>query len=129
VNIARNHAGICAEPVPSAPPDDATKKQMLAGLRTSARCRFPATFRAHLECTIEVGDVEFPTHCPILGIPLVYGIGNSGGGGKATFDRIDNDRGYVPGNVRIISHRANALKGSMTAETAARIASYMRGEL
>jgi hypothetical protein len=61
-----------------------------------------------------------PSHCPILGTPLEWSarreckaipLPNS-----PSLDRIDPSRGYVKGNVWIISHRANAIKSDATHE-------------
>ena len=59
---------------------------------------------------LDKSDIIFPTHCPILGIELI-----KGGTGVQTFnspsiDRIDPKKGYIKGNVRIISLRANMMK-------------------
>lgn len=69
------------------------------------------------ECTIKPDDIKVPEKCPILGIPLFEG---KGGGREAgwtnnnapSLDRIDNDKGYTPDNVCVISRMANTLKGS-----------------
>jgi hypothetical protein len=37
--------------------------------------------------------------------------------GSPSLDRIDPGQGYVPGNVRVISDRANRLKGDRSIET------------
>jgi len=59
--------------------------------------------------------VEVPTHCPVLGLELVYpGHGKGRTSCSASLDRLDNTKGYVPGNVAIISWRANKLKGDAT---------------
>jgi hypothetical protein len=58
------------------------------------------------------------THCPLLGIELTYkSCGNNRTPDNyATLDRIDSTKGYVPGNVQILSFRANTLKGDATLE-------------
>jgi hypothetical protein len=59
-------------------------------------------------------------HCPILGIPLEWsrcrGDNGSSVAGSPSLDRIDPAKGYVKGNVWIISHRANAIKSNATHE-------------
>ena len=52
-----------------------------------------------------------PTRCPVLGIRLRK-TPNKGkpAASSASIDRIDSRKGYVPGNVRVLSHRANMLK-------------------
>lgn len=62
-------------------------------------------------------DFELPKYCPILGIELEYGAGNNGNAPyHATLDRIDNSKGYVPGNVMVISRLANAMKNQANFE-------------
>lgn len=66
---------------------------------------------------LEYTDFELPEFCPILGIKLEYGSGNDGNSpNHATLDRIDNTKGYIPGNVMIISRLANSMKNSATFE-------------
>ena len=54
-------------------------------------------------------DIVIPTHCPILGIKLkgnkVFSAFDS-----PSLDRIIPSRGYVKGNIWVISFRANTLK-------------------
>lgn len=52
-----------------------------------------------------------PTHCPILGIKLKVNE-NRWERDSMTIDRINPKKGYVKGNCRIISHRANMLKNN-----------------
>lgn len=74
-----------------------------------------------LEFNISIED--FPTRvdvCPYLGIPVTYGINVNGKNDNKinnfSIDRIDNSKGYVHGNVQIISYRANTLKANGTLE-------------
>lgn len=69
--------------------------------------------------TITQSDIPaIPTFCPVL--PWIRIRHRTGMGRKAqrtnapSIDRIDWRRGYVPGNVRIISFRANMLKNTGT---------------
>ena len=73
-----------------------------------------------LEFNIEEFDINIPIICPILGIPI-YKIGSEGKpsgpcANSASLDRIDNTKGYVKGNVKIISHKANTMKHNATPE-------------
>ena len=64
-------------------------------------------------------DIVWPTHCPVLGIKLDYSIGNKRGKDRdawPSFDRFDNDLGYVSGNVEIISLKVNSMKHNATLE-------------
>lgn len=59
--------------------------------------------------------IPLPTTCPILNILLDYtAVGVRLAADSPSIDRIDNTRGYEPGNVQVISHRANKLKNDAT---------------
>lgn len=62
--------------------------------------------RFGVEATITLNDIVLPEVCPILGIPLAVGVS----GHAPSLDRIDNTKGYVPGNVQVISEKANRMK-------------------
>jgi hypothetical protein len=59
-------------------------------------------------------DVIIPAICPILGIELRIGSGKFTGN-SPTLDRIVPVLGYVRGNIRVISFRANLLKNNASA--------------
>lgn len=65
-----------------------------------------------------------PTHCPILGMPLE--LIERGGPNVPSIDRINSEHGYIPGNVWIISRRANRIKNDGTAAEHEAIARAMR---
>ena len=66
---------------------------------------------------ISVGDIEFPAYCPVLGIKLERNEGRTGPcDNSPTYDRIVPSRGYVKGNVRVISNKANRIKNNATVE-------------
>lgn len=68
-----------------------------------------------LEFNIEVSDVVIPEFCPVLGLKLEQGKGKMQAS-SPTLDRIDSSKGYIKGNVRVISYRANMLKNNATVE-------------
>ena len=59
--------------------------------------------------------VEYPKVCPVLGIKLDWGM-NGLNGNCPSLDRIDSTKGYIPGNVMIMSNLANAMKSNATPE-------------
>ena len=65
------------------------------------------------EFTITVDDVVVPAVCPLLGIALAPGF-LVADAGSPSLDRIDSSKGYVPGNVWVISHKANRMKQNAT---------------
>lgn len=67
---------------------------------------------------LDDSDVVIPDLCPVLGIPLKTHV-NGGAGGKQdsySLDRIVPEKGYVKGNVQVISNLANTMKGAATPE-------------
>ena len=75
---------------------------------------------------IEFGDLEWPTHCPILGMELNYYALSYRVEASPSFDQIIPGKGYVPGNVHIISWRANRLKNNGTWQEHLLIGEYMK---
>lgn len=72
-------------------------------------------------------DVAIPDFCPVLGLPLYRNSGGRAQGPNSpTVDRVDPDKGYVKGNVRVISARANAIKSNATPEELLRVAAYFQ---
>ncbi len=79
-----------------------------------------------LDFNITTEDVSIPEFCPVLGIPLKTSDNGKPQNNSPTIDRIENSKGYVRGNVKIISHRANTLKGNATVEEVEKILKYMK---
>jgi hypothetical protein len=68
-----------------------------------------------IDFTIEQEDITIPDRCPLLGIELVCHRGKgSQQGNSPSLDRIDSTKGYIKGNVWVISNRANTLKNDAT---------------
>lgn len=69
--------------------------------------------------------LPLPKICPVLGIKLrataAYQDTHA-----YSLDRVDSSKGYVRGNVTVISYLANRLKNNGTAEQHERIAAWMR---
>jgi hypothetical protein len=76
-------------------------------------------------------DIVIPEFCPVLGMKLIPKIGGGPLSSRVnpdapTVDRIDNDRGYEPGNVAVISLRANVLKSNGTVPEFEKVVKYMK---
>lgn len=83
--------------------------------------------RRGIEFNLSYDDfTPLPDICPVLGIPLNYNRRGKVFDDSPSLDRVDNSRGYVPGNVAVISWRANRLKLNATAAELERIAAWMR---
>jgi hypothetical protein len=79
-----------------------------------------------LDLSITLDDILIPTHCPVLGIPLVPsppGI-RSACDNSPTIDRIDSTKGYVSGNVIIVSWKANRIKTNATPDELIKVARF-----
>jgi endogenous inhibitor of DNA gyrase (YacG/DUF329 family) len=81
--------------------------------------------KAGLEFDITEFDIYIPERCPVLGTPLVPGVGKPHAN-SPTVDRIDNSRGYVRGNIAVISYRANEMKSAYSLDEIEALAQYMR---
>ena len=83
--------------------------------------------RRGIEFSITEDDfTSLPSHCPILEIELTYGGAcEVAKPSAASFDRIDNSKGYIKGNVQIISWRANKLKADATVLELQKLIAYM----
>ena len=65
-----------------------------------------------------------PEVCPVLGIPLSYGGGHGAADNSMALDRIDPSKGYVKGNVVMVSQRANRIKNDATPAELRKIADF-----
>jgi hypothetical protein len=84
----------------------------LQGIRGHAKTR-------GISCTLTMETLpEVPKFCPIFPWIRLKWHKNEGNRkhqpDSPSLDRIRNDRGYEPGNVRWVSWRANSLKSDMT---------------
>ncbi len=82
-----------------------------------------------IEFNLEKSDIFIPELCPVLGIPLTAGIGGGPVNSSPSIDRIDNRLGYVKGNIRVISWRANRLKSDASLDELEKIVSYLKLEM
>ena len=62
-----------------------------------------------LEFNIELRDIHIPKKCPILKVPLICSTRYS-----PSIDRIFPDKGYIKGNIAVISTLANSMKANAT---------------
>lgn len=76
---------------------------------------------------IEISDIIIPKICPIMGIELIYHTGSPGGKNNSpSIDKIDPTKGYVKGNIRIISHLANMMKNHATEKELITFANWIK---
>lgn len=81
-----------------------------------------------IEFDISVIDVQraWPkdNKCPVFGTDLVFEKGRNKNF-SPSLDRLDASRGYVKGNIALISWRANNIKGNATVDEVQRVALWM----
>jgi len=83
---------------------DRIKGYMIRNSKHSAK-------RRNLKFNIEYTDIILPKKCPLLEKPLNY-KGNFQDPYYPTLDRIDNTKGYIKGNIMVLSRLANSMKNS-----------------
>ena len=77
------------------------------------------------EFNLDFTDIMIPATCPLLGIPLYRGKGRAHDG-SPTLDRIDSTKGYLKGNVWVISEKANRIKTNATLQELEAVAKNWR---
>ena len=84
------------------------------------------------EHNIDLSDIVIPEYCPLLGIKLEINIGGCKPQ-SPSLDRIDSSKGYIKGNVWVISNKANSIKNNATPDEllllATRLSDFVKGGL
>lgn len=82
--------------------------------------------KLNLPFDLDFNDTIPPSYCPILGIELKRNTGGkSYSGNSPSVDRIDPSKGYVKGNIQVISQRANVMKNDASPEELLRFADWV----
>jgi hypothetical protein len=78
----------------------------------------------NLEFSITLNDIVLPKKCPILNIQLEFNEGKAKDN-SYSIDRINNQKGYIKGNIQIISFKANTIKSNASLQEIKMIYEYM----
>jgi hypothetical protein len=89
---------------------------LLESSRNSARAK-------GLDHLLKKSDIIIPEHCPVFGYKLKAGGTDFN---SMSLDRLDNDIGYLVGNVNVVSMKANRLKSNASIEELEKLLSYMK---
>jgi hypothetical protein len=79
-----------------------------------------------LPFSIEPDDIVIPDRCPVLGVKF---SARGHRDHRPSLDRIKPVLGYVPGNIRVISFRANRIKSDASADELRLVLAYVEASL
>jgi len=99
------------------------EKNMVGILFRSAKHRAKVL---NLSFNIEKSDIQIPKICPFFLLPLTSTQGSGRCQMNASLDRIDSSKGYIKGNIQVLSSLANKMKQNATQE---QLISFAKGVL
>lgn len=86
------------------------EKRILSRVKSRAK-------RLGIPFGLELSDIIIPELCPVLSIPIWSAPGQGRNPiNSPSLDRVNPELGYIKGNIRVISNRANLLKSNATLE-------------
>lgn len=89
------------------------ERYMLKAARDNSKAK-------NLEFNLEEQDIKIPSVCPVFKVPFQHGTDYA-----ASIDRIDNTKGYVKGNIQIISRLANSVKRNLSHDQLVQFAQWI----
>lgn len=84
------------------------RKKLICQVRARSKTR-------GIEFNLELEDIPYTEICPLLGCKLIPGTKNDYEY-THSLDRIDPNKGYIKGNVWVMSKKANSMKNNATIE-------------
>lgn len=72
---------------------------------------------------LELSDIILPKKCPVLGIDI---IPFSSSDNSPSVDKLDPNKGYVKGNIAIISRRANSIKFNANSDEILKVGNWLK---
>lgn len=94
-------------------------KRMLSSARQRAKEK-GLMFNLHYD------DVQIPNLCPVLKIPLIPSVDGTMTDNSPSLDRLVPYLGYIKGNVKVISVRANKIKSDATSRELEAVLQFVR---
>lgn len=74
----------------------------------------------NVEFDLDVSDIQIPDVCPALKTPFEFRTPYA-----TSIDRIDPKKGYIKGNVQVLSRKANLMKQDASAEELKKFAEWI----
>lgn len=93
------------------------EKNLLNNIKSKAK-KFGIPFNLELE------DIFIPKVCPVFKKPFVYNKGLQDF--SVSLDRINSNKGYVKGNILVISVKANRIKSNATPKEIQIVATFFK---
>lgn len=75
--------------------------------------------------SITVDDIIVPEFCPILGIKLKHNEGKQGDD-SPSLDKVIPELGYIPGNIAVVSLKANIIKDKYSYDELSAVVTWLR---
>lgn len=82
----------------------------------------------NLPFDLTLEDLAVPELCPVFGTPLIPASLGGANPMMPSVDRHEPEKGYVRGNIVIMSHRANSLKSNATFEEIEALYHYLKAK-
>ena len=114
--------------------EDPEKRKQWLLMRIKSKCTTQG-----IPFNLTLDDLVIPTHCPILGIPLKFGSKQPNNfrdvrgrdyqavpDDSPSIDRIEPHKGYVKGNVVVVSYRANNIKTNASVDELIKVANFYK---
>jgi hypothetical protein len=95
------------------------KQQLIAKVKAQAKMKV-------IEFNISKDDIDWVIICPIMQFKIDYYTSEFRKYNTASFDRKDPSKGYIKGNVFIISNIANMRKSDLSIEQLERMINYVK---
>jgi len=75
---------------------------------------------------IQLEDIIIPKKCPVFDFEFIVGKGKGPTDMSPSLDRIDNTKGYIKGNIQVISFKANRIKNDCNIDDIEKLLWFMK---
>ena len=97
------------------------KRRLLTGAKKRAKL-----LNREFKLTLKDLPDTLPEYCPVFPHLKLVSVPGKATDNSYSLDRINSNQGYIPGNIQIISYRANILKSDRTLEEQEMLLKYLR---
>ena len=79
-----------------------------------------------IDFSIDLSDIKIPEFCPVFGFKFEISEGKGPSDKSPSLDRIDSNKGYVKGNVQVISFKANRIKTDCDSKDIEKVLKFLK---